>query len=129
MRGAIMPGHRDVARERLVRAHSGFLEATRRDSLGARNLLRSTGPLSTIWQNEFRVPKKICDARGSLAGGGGDDFSQRLAASSVSVVPIGTRGNLRFFPALTTVAYGNGGFVAVVANGTILESDSIIHIG
>src|SRR5437773_1464471 len=27
--------------------------------MGARNLFRSSRPLSTIWQNEFRVPKNI----------------------------------------------------------------------
>ena len=30
---------------------------------------------------------------------------------------------------LTAVAYGNGHFVAVGANGTILESNPIIHLG
>jgi hypothetical protein len=36
----------------------GFLEATRREQMGARNLFRSSDPLSTIWRHEFRAPKK-----------------------------------------------------------------------
>src|SRR6266496_344952 len=36
----------------------------RQGQMGARNLFRSSGPLSTIWRNEFRAPKKIWDAHG-----------------------------------------------------------------
>src|SRR6266542_26768 len=35
-----------------------FLEAIRRDRW-ERNLFRSSGPLSTIWRNEYRAPKEF----------------------------------------------------------------------
>jgi len=47
---------------------SDFLKAARRDRWERGNLFRSSGPLSTIWRNEFRAPKNLRCAHAKLRG-------------------------------------------------------------